>query len=242
MTTFAGAVPDVAPDPERRERAFLLAMSVLLALTVATGFGLFVAIGISSFRSPWWVHVHALSFVGWIALYLMQNVLVFKGDLASHRTLGRAGAVLAAWLVLVGLVLTPVTVAVHRSPPFFAPPVFLAMDWANIVAFGGLVCAGILNRRRSDWHRRLMLCATVCVIAPACGRILVLAGAMTPWNNVLVLLGYIALAAAFDVYNRRRIHPAYAWGAGTLLAMGASIPLLAAFPPLAAYANSLAGG
>jgi FtsH-binding integral membrane protein len=227
---------------DARERAFLLGMACALALTVAVGFGLFIVIGISSFRSPWWVHVHAVSFVAWIALYVTQNYLVFKGDLARHRALGRVGAALAAWLVLVGLVLTPVTIAVHRWPPFFTPSLFLAMDWTIIAAFGVLVCAGILNRRRTDWHRRLMLCATICVIAPAVGRILVLAGAMTPWNNVLALLVFVAIAAAFDLHNRRAVHPAYAWGAGALLATGAAIGPLAAFPPLVAYAGSLAGG
>lgn len=238
MDTLAS--PSTTAD--RRERSFLLAMAGVLALTVAAGFGMFIVVGISSFRSPWWVHLHALSFVGWIALYVTQNVLVHKGDLARHRALGRIGAALAVWLVVLGLVLTPVTVAVHRAPPFFTPAQFLAMDWALIVTFAVLASAGILCRRRSDWHRRLMLCATICVIAPAVGRLLVLAGAMSAWNNALAQLVFVAIAAAFDLYNRHTVHPAYAWGAGALLAMGAVTGPLAAFPPLVAYASALAGG
>ena len=181
MATLAGAQGG-APlaSIEQRERSFFMAMAVVLALTVLTGFGLFIAVGISSFGAPWWVHVHAVSFMSWIALYLAQNWQVWRGSIDAHRRLGRIGAVLAVWLVVVGLVLTPVTLAVHRSPPFFTPAQFLALDWVNVAVFAALIGTGLVMRRRSDWHRRLMLCATICVIAPAIGRILVLAGVINP--------------------------------------------------------------
>lgn len=230
------------PDIEQRERRFFMGMALLLALTVVTGFGLFIMVGISSFGAPWWVHVHAVSFMSWIALYLTQNWLVLRGEIASHRALGRFGAVLAVWLVLVGLVLTPVTLAVHRSPPFFTPAQFLALDWVNIAVFAALVTTGVALRRRTDWHRRLMLCATICVIAPAWGRILVLAGAMTPWHNTFALLGYVAIAMLADLRIRGRIHPAYLVGGAGILSMGLGIALLTNFPPLVRYAGTLVGG
>lgn len=242
MATLADPGASAPATAEQRERRFFLAMAIAIALTVAAGFGLFLVIGISSFTAPWWVHIHAVSFVAWIALFVTQARHVQRGSIASHRKLGRIGALLAVWLVLVGLVLTPVTLAVHRSPPFFTPAQFLALDWANIAAFAGLVGAAVVLRRQTDWHRRLMLCATICVIAPAWGRILVIAGVMTPWHNIFALLAYVAVAMGFDLHNRGRIHPAYFWGAGTLVAMGVSIDVLAGFGPLAAYAAQLSGG
>jgi len=80
-----------APDAEQRERLFFLAMAVAIAATVLTGFGAFALLGISSVRAPWWVHVHGISFMAWIGLYLTQNLLVFRGDTQTHRRLGRAG-------------------------------------------------------------------------------------------------------------------------------------------------------
>jgi FtsH-binding integral membrane protein len=227
---------------EQRERVFFLIMALAIAVTVAVAFSLFYAAGISSFDSPWWVHVHAVTFVGWIALYVLQNTLVFKNDVVSHRKLGRVGAVYAGWMVLVGLVLTPLTLAVGRSPPFFTPAYFLALDWANVAVFAALVYAGIRNRGRTEWHRRLMLCATVCVIAPAWGRLIVLSGnTMTASVNVAFLLLYVGAGMLFDWRNRGRVHPAYFWGAGGLILFAAATELLAALPLFVAAAARIAG-
>jgi hypothetical protein len=62
-----------------------------------------------------------------------------QGDVRRHRQIGRVGAYLTTWMVIVGFVITPLTVMAGRVPPFFSPAAFLALDWVNIVCFGGLV-------------------------------------------------------------------------------------------------------
>lgn len=226
---------------EARERLFFLIMAVVIAVTVAVAFSMFYNAGLSSFGAPWWVHVHAVTYVGWIVLYVLQNTLVFRNDVALHRKLGRIGAGYAAWMVLVGLVLTPLTLAVGRSPPFFTPSYFLALDWVNVVVFGALVYAGIRNRHRTDWHRRLMLCATICVIAPAVGRLIVLSGAaMTAPVNAAYLMIYVAVGMLFDWGNRGRVHPAYFWGTAGLVVFAVGTELLALLPFFAAAAARIA--
>jgi hypothetical protein len=235
-------VVSAGTSAEHRERLFFLIMAGAIAVTVIVAFGLFYQAGISSFASPWWVHLHGVTFMTWIGFYVLQNTLVFKNDIALHRKLGRTGAAYAVWMVLVGLVLTPLTLAVGRSPPFFTPAYFLALDWVNIVIVGALLYAAIRNRKRTDWHRRLMLCATICVIAPAWGRLIVLSGnAMTASVNVSMLLAYVVVAMLFDWGNRGRVHPAYAWGIAALVVMAAATELLAILPPFTALAEDIAG-
>lgn len=226
---------------EQRERLFFLVMALAMAVTVVLAFSLFAALGISSFGAPWWVHIHAVTFMSWIAFYILQNTLIFRNSVALHRRLGRIGAVYVVWMVLVGLVLTPVTLIAGRSPPFFTPPYFLALDWVNVLVFAGLMFAAIYNRKRTDWHRRLMLCATICVIAPALGRLIVIAGLpMTAGINVAGLLIFVVIAILFDWRNRQIIHPAYVWGAGALVAFALATELLAVFPPFVALASRMA--
>jgi len=230
-----------SPTGEQRERLFFLIMAVLIAVTVPAAFLLWFLAGISSFNAPWWVHVHAVTFMGWIGFYLTQNTLVLRNDVALHQRLGRIGAIYVVWMVLVGLLLTPMTIVAHRTPPIFTPSFFLALDWVNILTFGGLVCAAILNRHRSDWHKRLMLCATICVMAPAWGRLIVLSGnQMTAPANVAALLVFVLIGVLFDWRTRGRVHPAYAWGAGALVAMAAGIEGLSRIPAFAAFANAMA--
>ena len=170
----------VTDFPADRERRLFFYLSIAIAAWVTLGFGIFILVGISSFDAPWWVHLHAVSFVAWIVLYVLQNRLVVNGELERHRRLGKIGAYLAVWMVIVGLLVTPATISAGRVPPFFTPAIFLALDTVNILCFGGLVLAALRMRARSDWHKRLMLCATISVIAPAFGRLLALAGASNP--------------------------------------------------------------
>jgi hypothetical protein len=238
----AAVLEGAAPSAEQRERLFFLVMAIAIAVTVLLAFSLFYRAGFSSFGAPWWVHVHAVTFVVWIAFYLNQNALVYIDNIALHRRLGQLGATYALWMLLVGLVLTPLTLAAGRSPPFFTPAFFLALDWTNILVFIGLLYAALANRKRTDWHRRLMLCATVCVIAPAWGRLIVLSGhEMTAWNNVFALLAYIVVAMLFDWRNRGSVHRAYLWGFAALIGMGVIIEILAALPPFMALASRIAG-
>ncbi len=241
MSMGAASSLPTAHDVEQRERAFFLFSAVVIAATVLAGFGGFAVLGLSSFGAPWWVHVHAISFMAWIALFLSQSYLAFRGNTARHRQLGLIGAGLALWMVLVGLVLTPVTVGNGRMPPFFAPGFFLALDWVNIACFGALAFAALRLRKRTDWHRRLMLCATICVIAPAWGRLLILVDAMTIWTNVGMLLVYVVLAMLADWFIRGRVHPAYLWGFAAIFTMAPVINALGSFEPFNNLARSLIG-
>jgi hypothetical protein len=225
------------PNVEQRERLFFVIMALLIAATVVIAFGLFHLVGMSSFSAPWWVHVHALTFMTWIGLYLAQNVLVFRDNIAAHRKLGRFMAGWACWMLVVGFVLTALTVNAGRFPPFFQASFFLALDWVNIAVFAALLLAAILYRKRTDWHRRLMLCATACVIIPAWGRLIILSGApATAWTLILPPVACMFAAMAFDRFNRGRVHPAYLWGVASQVAMALAIDGLAAFPPFAELA------
>ncbi len=235
------SIAEAGAPVEQRERLFFFIMALAIAATVVPAFWLFHQAGFSSFGAPWWVHVHAVTFMGWVGFYLIQNTLILRGHVGQHQWLGRIGAVYVVWMVVVGLALTPTTLAFHRAPPFFTPAYFLALDWTNIVVFASLITAALLNRHRSDWHKRLMLCATICVMAPAWGRLIVLAGhQMTAPINAAMLLPYIVVGMVFDLITRRRIHPAWFWGVGALVAMAVVIPLLAAVPAFARFATSIA--
>jgi len=236
------AVIEGSPSAEQRERLFFFIMALAIIVTVVPSFWMFHQAGLSSFSSPWWVHVHAFTFMGWIGFYLLQNTLVLRGSVVSHQRLGRIGAVYVVWMVLVGLALTPTTLAAGRSPPFFTPPYFLALDWINTLVFAGLILAALKNRHRSDWHKRLMLCATVCVMAPACGRIIVLSGhEMTAPLNVAVLLPYVVVGMVYDLATRRRIHAAFVWGFASLVVMAVLIEAVARIPAFVELGNRIAG-
>lgn len=242
MATLAGAPSQPQFDSDSRERRFYLRMAWTIGGIVLAGFGGYILAGISSFSAPWWVHVHAVSYMAWIVLFLNQNLLVVRGDFAAHRRMGMVMAALALWMVLVGSVLLFASVAAHRAPPVFSVAMLFAMDELGIFIFAGLVAAGIALRRRSDWHKRLMLGATILLIHPAVGRLTVLTIGFSWPVIILALLALVAIAAGFDWRNRGKVHPALLLVGGIIAAYGLTVPLLAQLPALNTFANTVAAG
>jgi hypothetical protein len=216
MASIAGN----APAGVERERRFYLIMALLFAVEAVAGFGFFWFIGASSFNSPWWVHVHAVTMTAFLALYVAQNWLVYSGDLAAHRKLGVVGAVLAVWLVVYGSWAITMTLAAGRQPPFFTPSFFLLMDWLNMAIFAALAGAALVLRQQTDWHKRLMFGAMLSLMSVAWGR-LVLPPLFDQRGTVLilaVLLAHLGVAMLLDRKLRGQVHPAHWWTGGALVA------------------------
>lgn len=225
---------------ERRERLFFLAIATAIAIAVVTGFGLFFRAGFSSLDAPIDVHIHAVTYVGWVILYLFQNWLIFSERSALHRMVGLIGAGYLIWVILVGLVTTYLSAISGHTPPIFTPASLFALNLMLVVTFAVLALAALAMRKRTDWHRRLMLCATIAVIAPAFGRLLILVEQRTHFNFVVVILAWAAIAMLFDLLSYRKVHPAYLWGVGAIVAMGIAIQVLPSFLPFAELAERLA--
>ncbi|MEO7691316.1 MAG: hypothetical protein ABIS51_18675 [Sphingomonas sp.] len=223
-------------QPAAKDRTFFLVMAIAIASTTIAGFVLQLAMGRSSFGAPWWVHVHGVTFMGWLFIYLAQNLLVASNNLALHRRLGWFAACYVAWMVAVGLSVNTLAAIHHRIPFFFQPNIFLVMDWLSVLLFAGLTWAGVRMRGRTDWHRRLMLCAAILIMAPGIGRILPmpLLGEWQLWTIWLVQLVYLSVALVYDVVTRGRIHPAYVWGFGAITLTTAVMRPLAFTPPMLA--------
>lgn len=227
----------------QKERAFFFYMALAALATVFAGFGFNFAMGISSIHSPWWVHLHGMSMMAWVALFVTQNWLVYRGNVTAHRTLGPLAAAWSVWIVGLGMVVTATDVRTHRVPPFFHANYFLVMDWLNMLAFGGLVLAAIRLRNRPDWHKRLMLGAMINLLSVAWGRMILpfIFDQRGIWLEIFILGAYFAVGMLYDKRTRGGVHPAWLWGWGTIVAWVAASFALAGSAPVLALTQSLGG-
>lgn len=229
--------------PIVRDRLFFFVMALVICATVVIGFSVQLAFGRSSFASPWWVHVHGVTFMGWLGLYTAQNFLAWRGNVVAHQRLGRGAAVYVGWMVLVGVSVNTLAAINHRIPPFFETNVFLVMDWMTVAVFAGLTWAGVRLRGATDWHRRLMLCGAIEVMGPGIGRLLPLPfmGTWILWGVWAATVPFMLAALIYDVATRGKVHPAYYWGFGAITLGVALMRPLAFTPPMVALAHYLAG-
>lgn len=192
-----------------------------MAAIIVLGFSMQLAMGRSTFASPVRVHVHAILFMGWVAIYLAQNVLVAMNRIDLHRRLGWLAAVWMIPMVISGFLVTVIMVQNGTAPFFFQPLQFLVFDPMTITGFAGLTISAIMLRRRTDWHRRLHFCGMALLLAPAFGRMLPLP-LMQPWAweatfGVTLLFPLAGVWA--DLRRGGTIHRAWLWGLGAMLAV-----------------------
>ena len=233
------------PTALATERLFFFYMAVALLVTAIAGFASDVVIRHVWFTDfPWPAHLHAVVFSSWIILYVVQNWLVADGrNVDLHRRLGWLGAGIAVLMVPIGIAGTLNAVARGSITGMFPLGLFLAMDILGVLGFAGLTFAAIRLRRHAAWHKRLMLCGTILVISPALGRLQALfpLGGFAPFAVIAGMLVYLFAGIAFDLVVMRRVHPAYWWGAATLLALQLLTGPIGFSAPVTGFATRLAG-
>lgn len=206
--------------PAAGDERFFLRAAILMAITIVSGFSFQYMMGRSTFGAPIRVHIHAFFFMGWVAIYLLQNIFVATGRMKLHRRLGWIAAFWIIPMVFMGCFVTAVMVRNGTVPFFFRPLQFLVFDPVTVFAFAGLTVAAVRLRRRTEWHRRLHFCGMSLLLGPAFGRLLPMP-LMQPWAweaAFAVCLLFPIAGMIADIRRSGHIHPAWHWGVGTMVA------------------------
>ena len=77
--------------PSVGDERFFLRAAVVMTVIIVAGFSFQLAMGRSTFASPIRVHIHAVLFMGWVWIYLFQNIFVATSCTASSAGWQRRG-------------------------------------------------------------------------------------------------------------------------------------------------------
>jgi hypothetical protein len=171
-------------------------------------------------------HLHGVLATAWIALHYTQARLVAAHRVDVHRRLGIFAACVAGLLAVQAVSMAIANAAAGHAPPGRDPLQFLSVPLGTTSVFTLLVGTALALRRKREWHKRLMLLASMTLLVPAMGRLD--AQVMAPLGLPRVVLafavtcGFIAWAWVHDWRRLGRVHPAYVVGGIALLG---SIPL-----------------
>ncbi len=210
------------------ERLFYTGVAVAMFAAVFLGFAR------SFFLRPWFPEVpaatepvffvHGVLFTAWLVLLVVQPALVAARRTDLHRKLGWLGAGLAVAMVALGTF--GALVAARRPTGFVEVPVpplqFLAVPLFDMALFATLVGLAVAKRRDTQSHKRLMLLASVNLLAAGIAR----------WPFAMMQAGppmyfglsdlFIVALVVWDLASRGRVHPVTLWGG---LAIVVSQPL-----------------
>lgn len=174
------------------------------------------------------VAVHGILFAAWLVLFVVQSLLIARGQTATHRRLGVAAIGLA-----IAMLVTGYSAVIEQTRRGFelsgdlnikSNPVGEAVfPLGDLLTFAILVTAGLLNRRRPDTHKRLMLLGTLGGLMPA--TLAHFVGhhfGSAPAVFLPTLVGVFLAPAIYDRVRFGRFVPLTLWG-GILLFVWANI-------------------
>jgi uncharacterized membrane protein YozB (DUF420 family) len=234
MSSDPMTFPALRATRKARTRFFGL-MALFCALVVFIGFApSFYLRGLSD-RPPLslTIQLHGLVFTLWIVLFAAQSWLVRLRRVDLHRKFGVAGTVLAVATVYFAMAVAIPNarefIATGHRPLGFSPEQFLFLQVGDMFQFAALVALAVVLRRRPEAHKRLMLLATLSILAPAIGRM-----PLAPMVKFAAPMVAVLLCMAFDLVRSRRIHPAFLWGG---IAFIAATPLRVAIGATTGWAK-----
>jgi uncharacterized membrane protein SirB2 len=234
----------VTNEVTRTRSRFYVVMAAAIAITVFVGFAPTFYLR-SSFNPDKTLsillHVHGVALSTWIVLFLVQTILIVQGSPALHRRLGWVMLGLAGSIVL--LMGAAIVEQLRRTPAEPPAPFALAFGVFDIIVFATLVSIAIRRRNRPDWHKRLMLSATILLIGAAAVRFVAFHGVHEPLYLLLsqfctVILFFIP-CFAYDWVTRRKIHRATIVGLALILADQIIQPIVLSWPAWTDFATAI---
>ena len=215
----------------KAEHVFFALLSLAVFATVFIGFreSYFGAGMIFAHLPSLTVHIHGALFVSWILLLIVQITLVATGHTRWHRRVGVVGAIMAPLMVIAGT--CTLVLAVRRNAvPRIPPTVFLAGDLLQLLFFSIFVVWALQKRKEPAMHKRLMVFATISILAPAVDR-WPFSFMTSIFSTIAVLTVFPLAVAAYDLLATRHIQRATRWGLALYALMIVGIFIIPALGP-----------
>jgi len=164
-------------------RFFYSGAAVVLFLLMFWGFSLFYLHGQAYPGRPLTppirslVIAHGVAMTLWMLLFIAQPLLAATRNIRIHMKLGLFGTALAGVATVLGINLAIASARV--APPQWRlwgldSRQFMMVSMSAIVLFAIFVTVGILNRRKPDVHKPMMLLAALSILPPSLDRITVI--------------------------------------------------------------------
>lgn len=239
--------PTYRPVNRAVERIFFSGIAILLCVCVFIGFSpTYFQAGLMRAPLPSPIlHIHGAVFTLWMLLFVLQVAFISARRIKWHRSFGTVAFCLPPVMIVLGVIAA--IDALHRGVRIgpLDPAVSAAIPLIGIVGFTIVIYASWRARRRPDAHKRLVLIATMSLVAAAFGRF--------PWGRIgfppaagaITGLGILLLIlVVYELIFTRRIHRSTMWAAPVVfafVALAVPIGMTPAWHAFAALLNRTVG-
>jgi hypothetical protein len=171
------------------------------------------------------VHVHAVATTLWLLTATALVLLVETGNVRIHRRIGWFAAGYAALVIVIAPWSELSWQALNLETPGALPPEFLSIAFSGVVCMALLLPWGVLLRRNSAAHRRVLILATIAISDAGFSRMvgLFLPAPTTFLGTYLFYEGgnlLIVLLMFLWDWKRNRVMTQFLLAASLVIAMG----------------------
>jgi FtsH-binding integral membrane protein len=216
--------------PGRRcEHQFFSIMALCMLATVFAGFARTYYLAGGVFHAPLpslIIHLHGAAFSCWILLLVTQTWLVAAGRVDIHRRLGIAGFLLAALMVILGILAATDSLVREAGPAGRDPKFFYIIPLTDMLIFATLIFFAMRARSNPPAHKRFIFVGTTALLIAAIARWPFGFVNQKPLVAALVSYGFLIILVAYDLWSTRRVHRATIWaGAFLILVQQIRLPI-----------------
>ncbi|MCO6510063.1 MAG: hypothetical protein J5I65_04650 [Aridibacter famidurans] len=218
---------------QRSGEAFFFHFALTVFLIVVLSFGIHAIMRaghLPPMSAP--LFIHAILMFGWYGLFAAQAGLVRSGNVSLHMRLGKLSIILAAGVFVSGFLVMAENYQ-RKAEPLVASSNVMAM-----IAFAGLYLAALAKRKRPLVHKRLMVFASVVMLAPALTRF---ARAFDLGEGIILPLWVLTAASVivYDLKRLRKVHAATVAGCVTFVLAVVAMIALGISGPWKAFLDSI---
>jgi len=145
-------------------------------------------------------HFHGAVMMTWMALLIVQPLLIRTGRISLHRLIGKLSFFIAPVVVISMYLITKFGFYKPVSPlSHFEKVGKLALQTGDIVQFIVFYCLAIINRGNTYNHMRYMIATAIMMIGPGLGRALVIYSHV-PFNTAIDYTFYVEIALSAALF------------------------------------------
>lgn len=218
--------------PARDDRRAALVWLAIFWIFVGVGFGFDLHNYVHEQPAvPKIVHVHAIATTIWLLIATALVLMVETGNVGFHRRFGWFAAGYAALVLVIAPWSELSWQALNLHTPGSLPPEFLAIAFSGVICMALLLPWGILLRRNSAAHRRVLVLATICISDAGFSRMvgLFIPAPTSFFGTYLFYEGgnllLIVLMLLWD-WKRNRIMKQFVWAASLIIGVGLTATVL----------------
>ena len=212
--------------PAREDRRAALVWLGIFWIFVGFGFGFDLHNYLHEHPAvPTIVHIHAIATTLWLLTATALIVMVETGNVGLHRRLGWFAAGYAALVLVIAPWSELSWQALNIKTPGAPSPEFVSLAFSGVICMAVLLCWGILLRRNSAAHRRVLTLAIISISDAGFSRFvgLFLPSPTSFFGTYLFFEGgtllIIVLMFLWD-WSRDRMMKQFLWAASFIIAVG----------------------